>query len=250
MSLPTDDPVTPPVHGAVTWLTDMNDVALQVSRDTYGFYQYLSEINGGTADEGGRPGVGPQVLIAALGVGAQFQANIIAAANLGNSIAQTVLSGKSTPGELQINVINRSSCTVTCFNYTATGGPGISNVPDPLFTGQSDVVTITDDSEIEKDAKIDLDFSIGNGAPIGATADSSIINFNMAYQYSEDDSENERWFLTAAVDGSSPNVFPKALQMFGFTYAPTDPTQYPGFGVYTGPVETGSGSISMVIYDR
>lgn len=246
MPVNASDP--PPAHGATTFIDDMNEVAVQASRDVYGFYQYLTEIGGGTAEED-RPGSGPMILLGALGVGAQFHSNIIAAANLGNSIANTVLSNQSTSGELEISVTNKSSSTLTLYNYTATGGPDVSNVPDPLFTGQSDVITLTDDEEIALNAAIDLDFSIGNGAALDSGG-SSLINFNITYKYTKDDAENERWGLTAAVDGGTPHPYPDALQMFGFTFEPTDPSAYPGFSLYTGPIETASGSISIVVYDR
>ncbi|MDX3458795.1 hypothetical protein PV396_43930 [Streptomyces sp. ME02-8801-2C] len=238
-------------NGTVTFIDDMYEVALQANRDTYGYYQYLSEIQ--NAQMQARKGDGLEIFLGALNAGAAFQANFIAAANLGNNIANTVLHGQSSSGELQVSITCNASKPLTLCNYTATGGPDISNVPNPLFAGQSDIVTITDDDEFEEGATLELDFCIGTGAVIDTTHN-SMINFSLTYTYGKDEADNERWWLTAAVDTTTahPNgathPFPKALQMFGFTFAPN--TGYPGFSLYTSPIETANGSISIVTYDR
>ncbi|MGW8954662.1 hypothetical protein [Streptomyces sp. NPDC055709] len=236
-------------NGAVTFIDDMNEAALQANRDVYGYYQYLTEIGPEEQAEGG----GPAILVGALAAGAAMQANVISAGILGNGIAQTVLNGQSSSGELEISITCNASKPLTVCNYTATNGPDISNVPNPLFTGQTEVVSVTSGSAIGQGAWVELDFCIGTGAVIDSTSN-SMINFSLTYTYGKDSANNPRWWLAANVDTTTTSPkgaahsYPKALQMFGFTFAPSD--GYPGFSLYTSPIESPSGSISVVTYDR
>lgn len=163
--------------------------------------------------------------------------NLVGAAQTGVSVAQTVLANTST-GQVEITITNNASKPVALFNYRPHNCD-VSNVPNPLSTGESDVFTLTRTSAIGNGSSVELDFILGDG--VNSTP------FRLWYTYSDEGTPG-RWEFSAKVDGGVKHDYPKALQMFGFTY--TGNTGFPSFSLYTSPVETGSGMLSIVIYDK
>jgi hypothetical protein len=231
----------------VTFLDDMNDAALQANRDIVGFYQYLDQ-NSSSGPEV-LPGIAPAVGMAAVGVAATIQSNMIAAAQLGVNIANTVLTHQSAGESLEITVTNNSTKALTLYNCRPTKAD-ISNVPNPLFTGETDTVVLTrGDGFIQGTTSVELQFCIGNGEAIDSN-DNSVILFSITYSYIAGDTDPGRWIVQATVDDSELHSFAKAIQMLGFTFESTPGSDCPGFSLYTFPIETSEGSISLVIYDR
>ncbi|MCX5528727.1 hypothetical protein OG342_38760 [Streptomyces bobili] len=165
--------------------------------------------------------------------------NLVGSAQTGVSVAQTVLANMSAKtGQVEITITNNASLPVTLFNYRPTK-LDVSNVPNLLSTGESDVFTLTRQSLIDDSSSVELDFMIGDGV--------NCAPFRLWFAYTNEGNPG-RWKLSALVDGSGKHNYPKALQMFGFTYSGN--TGFPSFSVYTAPIETGSGMLSVIIYDK
>ncbi|TDE20800.1 hypothetical protein E1295_47095 [Nonomuraea mesophila] len=233
-------------NGTVTFIDDMNEAAAQANKDVAAFSQYLTgpagpAPNGQAATPGGAAAVGAGAAV--VSAASSVSSTILQAALLGVNIANMVLSQKST-GSLEITITNNSTKPLTLYNYRPSHGD-ITNIPNPLYTGQTDAVVLTKSSAFDDDTSVELQFCIGDGQAVNGV--NSLINFALTYAYT-DEGNPGRWSLSAAVDGSDTHSYPQALQMFGFTFVGN--TGFPAFSVYTSPIETGSGSISMVVYDH
>jgi hypothetical protein len=155
--------------------------------------------------------------------------------NFGLGVANAV--NGSSKGQMEVTLVNYSSNPVVLYNCNPSS-IDISNLPDPLGEGDNDVVVLTSDSPFTSSTSFELDLLIGAGA--------ASIPFSLSYAYTSQ-GDPGRWTVTASAGGCTPHAFPTDIQMFGLSF--TGATSYPSFSVYTSPIETGNGAMSIAIYD-
>ncbi len=252
---PTRAPdVSGTTNGTTTWYTyQTSPTASQMElADATAFASKI------TALEGSGGAGSANVTAAAISAAAAVGGTLLTGALAGSSIANTVLSNQrqksqqnspqpAPQGEVQIVFANKSSVPLALDSVKGGTGCSVSNVPDTLTTGQSDVLVLTNPSQIDGSAQLEINLKIGNGASLGGSTYSSI-SVGLYLNYS---ASNTLWIMTPSVDGSTgmpPS--PTAVATCSCTFAAADASQYPSFSFYFTPVQTGSGSMSFSFYDH
>jgi hypothetical protein len=146
--------------------------------------------------------------------------------------------GAPVAGQLQLTVTNYTSLPVVPFDYQALGG-SMSNVPNPLATGETDTYLMTLPQPFSN-AAFRFDFLVGTGAaPTG-------IGFSLWLKYGG----SSPWTTKVKVDDDGEHSYDPARQMFGFTFTATKNTPAPKFSAYFSPIESANGVISLMICDK
>jgi hypothetical protein len=181
------------------------------------------------------PGAISPAGVAALATAAQA---VVRAGQLGTMVAPMVNGMSSSTGQMEMTITNYSSMPVVPYDYSVSGGGDMSNVPDPLGTGESDSYLITSGSALTG-TNIRVDFLVGAGLS------PKTIQFSVYLQYPS----GGPWTVGVVVDGEAQHNFPVAKQMLGFTFTGSN-TTIPSFSAYVTPIETSNGILSLIICDK
>ncbi|ALC20364.1 hypothetical protein ACH46N_15035 [Streptomyces pristinaespiralis] len=228
----TDNPTqTTSSGGTVQFLTVSEAVGKQANKDVANLVSNSKEA------------VQPEGAITAAGIGAAASVGLLVSSAVQSGVAvANMVTADDSVGQLEISVSNESSHPVTLYNYESTSCE-VSDLPNPLAPGASDVAVLTKDAAFGNGDGVRLDFCVGSDNPI---------NFSLWYNYRV--SSAQRWILAADVDDADTTypmkkTYDAARQMFGLTFTPPAGGTQPRFSVYTSPIESGSGHLSVAVYD-
>lgn len=176
-------------------------------------------------------------VVSALGTVGNFAVNLANLVNTGDK------ESGGTGASVEIRIENQSSTSVVLYAYEPNSAD-VSNVPDPMGPGESDVMVLTRPGETftKNESGIDMTFAVGEG--------NDVIPVLVRYVYTDVGTPG-RWKVRASVDDlcDDPHSFPVALQLMGASFESTC-EGYPSFSFYTAPIESGSGSLSLRFLDR
>jgi hypothetical protein len=220
-------------HGTVTYYSSPGLAAQQASLDMAAYAAKAA-----TSKDTAAPGDTAEIAAAGITALGTSVLALISAGQLGASIGSMVGGGAPVAGQLQLTVTNYSSQPVVPFDYQVLGG-FMSNVPNPLTTGETDTYMMTSPQPFD-DASFRFDFLVGTGpAPTG-------IGFSLWLKYGT----SSPWTTKVKVDDDDEHPFDPARQMFGFTFTATKDTAAPKFSAYFTPIESANGVVSLMICDK
>lgn len=213
-------------HGTTLFIDSGLAAGQQAGLDVANFAAQDEDTPGPAQDAAG--------VAAGISAAAGVASAVFTGGNLGVNIANAV--NNETTGQLQVNITNFSSLPVIVYDYNPTHAD-ITDVPSPLAPGDNDLFVVTRSEPLDTTSALELDLLVGSGT--------ASIAVSLTYSYT-DNGVPGRWAVTTSVDGGN-HAFPDNLQLFGLTF--TGNAGYPSFSLYTSPIETSSGVMSIAIYD-
>lgn len=173
------------------------------------------------------------------------------AAMAGTSVA-SLFTSKTTSAwnTVEIEVINNSSQVVTLSSINPSYIDVVESI-GAILPGQSDTI-VCSKKPITGKSQINLTFLVGNH--LGGEAKRIPVNFVVKYNYN-DGEDPGLWTLIFGADGEDMDQdliiktgFP-CLQGIVFTAKVKPAPRAPSFGVFTLPVETGTGMMQLMVTD-
>lgn len=218
-------------NGSVNFFETPLDAAYQAAADANRFAVGLGTSGPNPADIAGATiaAVAGAIIYAVTTI-----ANVVGAAV---SIAQMVRDAddESVLDTLEIDVINNTSQSIVLANYIPSKCD-VTQVVQPLLPTASDTFVITSGSvgTFNSTSALTLSFVIGSSANTIAT--------NVALNYT-----GTAWTSTMTIDGSAGSA-ESEVELSGAQFL-AENSGFPSFSVYTTPIATPSGKISLAFYD-
>jgi hypothetical protein len=161
----------------------------------------------------------------------------VAVANIVNVYKEDVV-----PGAVELTVANMSSYPVSLYSFEPQDGD-VAHVPQPLGPGGIGLFLLTRPTQFDFGAFGILDFVVGAGE--------MSINVRFTFTYTDEGTPG-RWQFAVKLDnsddsGANMHTFPNTLNLCGAGFDPDD--GYPKFSLYTQPIETSSGALTLTFYD-